>query len=251
MFHLSGYTVAIGTVADTDIPAIVDDIMTIQNNHFVLSQEHMLICAAAMSATISRAKLASPSMRQIASPYIRPVIAAAIPPANPNLWVLTQSPFRIPPFEEIQMQGTSGVAMTERFTGLIWLSDGYVPAPPGNIIPWRWTGTTAAVANTWTTVTATFADTIPTGLYSIVGSEHFSTNGQAHRWIIPNQLKRPGTVSMAANSSRQPYATNLQQFGLWGTFRSNDLPRPQVLCNGTDNSHEGYLYIQRIGNIAA
>jgi hypothetical protein len=83
----------------------------------------------------------------------------------------------------------------------------------------------------------------------MVMSECQSTNAIAHRWIIPNQIPRPGFPSFAALGSRLPYAMSSGQLGLMGSFRSNDLPRPQLLVNGTDNAHEGYLYVIRVGNL--
>jgi hypothetical protein len=251
MFHLSAFFVSISTTADTDVPAVVDDILTIQNNHFVLQRPYQLLAGAAMSATISRAKLASPSMRQIASPYIRPLILAAKPPTNPNIWLLDHNPFIIPPFEEVQMQGTSAIAMgNENFTGLIWLADNITPLPIGNIIPLRITSTTAAVANAWTSIALTFTDTLPSGVYAMVFSEHRSANGIAHRWIFSNQLERPGFMSMTNLTDRLPYAQAKGQFGVMGRFRSNDLPRLQVMCNAADASHEVYAHIVRVGNLA-
>lgn len=249
MYHLAAYAKTVDNTADTDMTAVTDDILTIQNSHFVLGAPMQLIAAMAMSATLSRCKLASPSMRQIASPFIRPINVAAIPANNPNIWLLDHNPFTIPPFEEIQAQLTSAVAMTEPAAVLIWLANMIEPYPIGNIIPLRWTSTTAAVANAWTSVTVTFADTLPSGIYTAVQSEHFSTNARAHRWIFSNQLYRPGCVSQAANSSRTPYAVGMGQFGVMGRFRSNDLPRAQVLVNGTDASHEGYLSVLRTGNL--
>lgn len=251
MYHLAAYTALLGTTVDTDIAALTDDILTIQNSHFVLSRPKQLLGAAVMSATLTRAKLASPSMRQVASPFIRPIIGAAIPPANPNLWLLDYNPFIVPPFEEVQLQATSGIAMgTERFTGLVWLADQITPVPSGNIIPLRVTSSTAATANAWSTIALTFADTIPSGVYAVVFSEMQSTNGIAHRWIFSNQESRPGMLSLAALTSRLPYALSKGQFGAMGRFRSNDLPRCQVLCNGADASHEGYLHVVRVGNLA-
>lgn len=249
MYHLCAYAETIDNTADNDITAVVDDILTIQNSHFVLSQEMGLFAAMAMSATLSRTRIQSPSMRQIAGPFVRPIIVSATPGNNANIWLLDRNPFRIPPFEEIQVLATSGVAMTEPFAALLWLGDRLEPSPAGNVIPLRWTSTTAAVANAWTTLTITFTDALPSGVYTIVGSECQSTNGRAHRWIIPNQYWRPGMPSITALSQRLPYAMALGQFGVMGRFRSNDLPRPQVLANGTDNAHEGYLYAIRTGNL--
>lgn len=249
MFHLAAYTASIANTTDLDVAALTDDILTIQNSHFVLNQRMSLLAAFAASATLSRAKLASPSMRQIAPPWIRPINVALLPAANPNVWILDYNPFQIPPFEELQMQVTSGVAMTERFTGLIWLADQITPVPTGNVIPLRWTSTTAAVANAWTSLAITFADTLPSGIYAMVMSEAQSTNAIAHRWIISNQLYRPGYLSFAALGSRTPYAMARGQFGNMGVFRSNDLPRVQVLANAADAAHEGYLHVVRVGNL--
>jgi len=249
MFHLAAYVdAALDNVANSDIPALNDDVLSINNTHFVLSSPMDLVAAAAMSATITRAKVASPSMRQVASPYIRPVIAAVVPGNNPNIMLSYNTPYRIPANEEIQVQATSGVAMTEVFTALIWLSTGVVPWPVGNITPLRFTSTTAAVANVWTSVTITFEDTIPSGMYAMLFSEVHSTNAQAHRWIISNQMERPGFLSHTAGTQRTPYAMSLGQLGLLGRFRSNDLPRLQVLCNGADNSHTGYLHVVKVGS---
>lgn len=250
MFHLAAYTELLGTTADTDIDALTDDILTIQNTHFVLQQPMQLLAAAAMSATLQRAKIASPSMRQIASPFIRPLILAVKPPSNPNMWLLDQSPFTVPPFEEVQVQATSGIAMgSERFTALAWLANAIEPVPYGNPIPLRWTSTTAAVANQWTSLAVTFADPLPSGIYTMVFSEHFSANGIAHRWIVSNQTMRPGYMSYTNGTDRAPYAISKFQFGRMGSFRSNDLPRVQVLCNAADATHEGYLHVMRTGNL--
>lgn len=251
MFHLCAYTAAIDSTADTDVSALTDDILTVQNSHFILGDARTLSLAYAGSATLSRAKLASPSMRQIASPFLRPIAQSTLPASDPPCWYLLDQGFSLKPFEEIQVQATSGVAMgTERFYALLWTNRGYVQWPVGNPIPLRFTSATACVANTWTTLTVAFADTIPSGLYAMLLSEHFSTNAVAHRWIVSNQLDRPGHLSYSANTKRHPDAIQRGALGVMGQFRSNDLPRLQVLANSTDNSHEGYLYVARIGNLS-
>lgn len=250
MYHMAAFTVLIGQTADTDVPAVVDDILTIQNSHFVLRQPTQLLLAAVMSVTLSRAKIASPSMRQLASPFIRPVILAVTPPSNPNLWLLDHNPFVIPAFEEVQLQATSALgAGTERLTGLIVLAPQIMPCPVGNQVPLRITSTTAAVANAWTTLTLTFADTLPSGIYAACLSEHSSTTGIAHRWIFSGQEERPGLPSYVLKTDRHPYAISKGQLGVMGRFRSNDLPRLQVLCNAADASHEVYLHVIRVGNL--
>lgn len=251
VFHLACFTAAIDSTADTDVSALTDDILTIQNGHFVLSEPREMRLAYAASTTLARAKIASPSMRQIASPFIRPIGASTLPATDPSVAWMIDQPFQLRPFEEIQCLATSGVAMgTERFYGLIWTGKGFYPWPVGNPIPLRFTSSTACVANTWTTLAVTFADTIPSGLYAMLLSEHFSTNGVAHRWIVSNQLERPGHLSYSANTKRHPVPIYRGGMGAMGQFRSNDLPRLQALANSTDNSHEGYLWVTKVGNLS-
>lgn len=250
MYHLFAYTKLIDNTVDNDVTALNDDILTIFNSHFILPQNMLMLGATGMSATLDRVRLASATLRQIANPYVRPVIAAATPGNNPNMMLLDHNPPTIPRLEEIQMLATSTVAMgTERFTGLVWVSEGIQQIPTGNVYPLRYTSTTAAVANAWTSVSVTFQDTIPSGLYAIIFSEHQSTNAQAHRWIISNQTWRPGLPSFTAWSQRLPYAIAKGQWGQMGIFRSTDPPRLQVLCNGADATHTGFLHVIRIGNI--
>src|SRR5262245_46688294 len=249
MFHVAAYFGSLGNTADTDVAAVVDDIVTIQNNHFVLSQPLLLVAAQAAGSALVRAKLASPTMRQIASPYVRPILAAVAGGPNPNMWLLDHNPFTIRPFEEVQFQATCGVVGPTSTYGLIWLANQITPIPSGDIIPLRVTSTTAAVAQKWTTAAVTFADTLPSGTYAMVQSECASTTGVAHRWIVPNQLWRPGFPSTLVSGSRLPYAIMKGQWGLMGRFRSNDLPRLQVLCESTDASHECYLHVIRVGDI--
>lgn len=250
MFHLAAYTGLLGVGTDLDMAALTDDILTIQNNHFILSQDLNIIAAMAWSPLLDRCKLASPTMRQIAAPYIRPIFTGLTPPTNYNVWLLDHDPFDISPFEEIQAIATSTIgAMTERFTALMWLQTQPESLPNGNIIPLRLTGTGAATANAWTTVAMTFADTLPTGQYAMVLSEHISANAQAHRWIISNQVLRPGFASFTTAQSRHPYALAKGQWGVMGRFKSNDLPRLQVLCNAADAVHTANLHVIRTGNI--
>lgn len=250
MFHLAAYTTALGVGTDIDVPALSDDILQINNTHFTLMQPYDLIACFAQSPLLDRIKLASPTMRQLAAPFIRPVSQGLVGSTNYNAALWDQNPYRLQPFEEIQLLATSTIgAMTERFFALLFLQMQYTPIPPGGWTPLRFTSTGAAVANAWTTVAITFADTVPSGVYAAVLSECFSTNGQAHRWIFSNQNPRPGFNSFVNAFSRHPYAISKGQFGQLGVFRSNDLPRLQVLCNGADAVHTGYLSVVKLGPI--
>jgi len=251
MFHLAAfYKSDLGNTADTDINAVTDDLLNINNNHIVIPESMKLIGAYAGSATLNRAKFETPSMRQIAGPYIRPVNVNTLPPTNANMWIMDYSPYQLMAGEELQVKATSAVAMTEAFYALAWLQQRYVNPPVGPITPLRATSTMAAVTGAWTSVSLTWGDTIPAGTYALVLSECFSTNAIAHRWVLDGYFYRPGFLSGASNAIRLPDGINKGQFGQLGTFRSNNLPRLQVLCNGADNAHTAFAYAIKVGGLA-
>lgn len=246
MFHLAAYTSSQIGAANQQMAALSDDVLFIQNNNFLLQQDMSLLFAAAMSVTINRVRLNSPTMRLVAPKYIRPHIAAVIPGSNPNVDFEYNAPFILKGLEEITAEFTHGNAMAERGTVLIGVADRVTPVPAGPVWPLRVTSTTAAVANAWTTIALTFETQLPAGTYSVIGSEMQSTNAIAHRYIFDNQYYRPGFLSLSALSGRNAFETYEYPFGEWGRFRTTNLPRCQVLCNGADAAHEGYLFVVKL-----
>lgn len=247
MFHTLGWFISIGQTVDTDVTPIQDNVMLIQNSHFVPQMDLKIIWAAAMSATLSRVRFATPKTRQVTNPWIRPLIQAAIPPTNPNLRIWTDSPFAVRGLEEIQLLATSGLAMgNENFTAIASLGTGIQPAPQGDYYPLRGTSTTAVTANKWSSITVTWQDTLPAGTYAVVGLEHFSAAAQAARLIFQNQQFRPGSISVNSLGNRQNQLLAKRQMGVFGTFVQTAMPIVEVLANAADASHEIYMDVIRI-----
>lgn len=250
-WHTVAYKGTVAATADTDISAVTDGILAIQNSHFILPTSRQLIWARAGSATITRARLASPTLRQVFNPYIRPLDGALQPSANPNVWLLDQNPLTLPWGEEIQYLATSGIgAGGEPTTLTLGLQSSFTPWPAGRVYPARVSSTTAAAAYAWTALALTWADTIPAGVYAMCLSEHNSTTGIAHRWTFSNQIDRPGLLSYANATARHPNAWNYGNLGVMGTFRSNDLPRLEVFCETTDASHDIYAWLVQVGPLS-
>lgn len=246
MFHCAAFTVNIGTTADTDVPAVVDDVLLIQNNHFVPQQDMQLLWAAAGSATISRARLNSPTLRLITLPFIRPVYIGAVPGDTRNVADYRPNPFRVRGLEELSAQATSGVAMTERLNILIGLQDRFDPVPAGDIYTMRGTSTTTSTANAWTTLTTTWADNLPTGRYAIVGLSGFAATAVAFRLIVPGYAWRPGAIcgDSAGDQINEMFLKG--GLGVWGYFNSWAMPLVQTLNNAAVATHEYYLDLIRI-----
>lgn len=247
-FHLAAYrNAALANVANTDISAVTDDILAIANNHFLPQQDYDMIFAYAGSATLSRARINSPTNRQITVPFIRPINQAVIPANNYNFADYTDRPFRVKALEELAVEATSAVAMTEVFFALVALQTNFQPVPQGNVFTMRGTSVTAATSGAWSTLAVTWADNLPQYQYIVTGLEVQSTNAVAARIIFEQQVERPGTISITSLANRQPYGVYKGSLGVFGRFVTTRMPIIQVLCNGADAAHEIYMEIMRVG----
>ncbi len=249
-YHLAAYTLNIANVANTDVPALVDDILTIFNGHFLLRKPYQLVQAFVCAQSLTRARFDSPTMRFYGNPYIRPHNVGVLPLSNPNVAKWISRPFQLPMGEEIAIQATDSVGTTERLNALIWLMAAMEALPPGNVYPVRFTSTGTAVVNSWTTIPYTMDTGIPTGQYAMVGSELQSSNGVAHRWIFDEQQERPGHISQGTLGGRVTDEDYLWTLGTMGRFYNTSLPRLQVLCNAGDAAHEGYMFLIPLGRAA-
>lgn len=250
MFHLAAYSALIDNTANTDVAALNDQILSVSNGHFLPQRDYSLIFAAVMAATLNRVRIVSPTNRQITLPIIRPIMTAVLPATAPNMADYRKNPFRIRGLEELALEATSGVAMgTERFTALVGLATSMETSPQGDIFTLRGTSTTAAVANAWTDLAITWADTLPAGNYAVVGLEVQSTNAQGARLIFENQTERPGSISITGLGNRTHLMFYKGELGRWGSFRSTRMPTVQVLANAADATHVIHLDIVRISTL--
>ncbi len=246
MFHVAAYTASLGNVTNSDTAALTDDILAISNGHFLPQQDMNLAFAFGAGPNTDRIRIVSPTNRQITLPFIRPINVAALPATDPNVGDYRENPFRVRGLEELAIETTTNAIGPSRITVLLGLWDRPEPQPPGDVFTFRGTSTTAAVANTWTTIVTTFADILPAGNYVVTGMEVQSTNAIAARLILENQVWRPGSVSISALGNRTHAMFYKGGLGSWGRFRSTRLPIVQVLANAADAAHEIYLDIIRV-----
>jgi hypothetical protein len=248
VFHLCAYGSSITPVAaDVDTPAISDDILFIQNGHFLPQAAMQLLWALTVSNTWLRTKISTPKFRQISPVLIRPGIVGTNPGNNPNIMLLDFSPIRLGQLEEIQILISKSGAVAEQNFTLLALQDAFTPAPVGDIYPLRWTSVGVAGVGLWTTIAVAFDQQLPYGTYQVVWSEHFSATAIAHRHIYDQQYWRPGMPSFQTVGQRLPYELWRNRLGLFGSFHTTNLPRFQVLCTAADAVHEGYLYCVKVG----
>lgn len=245
-FHTLGWAESLAAVTDDSLTAVQDDIIPTINGLFTLPKDYWLIALMAMGATMDRAKIVQPSIRQVCDDFVRPVLGTLLPGDNAPVADYRDKPFPLRMNENLDVQVTTTGAGPAVTTAIGWIATGrgIVPAPNGNIYTMRGTGTTTAVAQVWTTCPITWANTLPRGRYSVIGMEAVGTTIKAARLIFPGQTERPGSPGLATNVIRTwDGCFRKGGMGEWGQFDNWNMPLVQVLCNAGDTAQTVWLDI--------
>jgi len=234
-------------VVDTDMPAVTDVFVTVQNTHFLFQTPRFLYWAAHLSASALRSKLNAADLRTVTNPYIRSVNATLLPGSNPNWADYSSNPLKLSALEEIAALVTDSAAAHHAYIlAQTDPSPTIQQMPAGNIYTLRGTSTTAAVVGAWTQQVVTWQDTLPGGNFVCVGLTAFSANMVACRLVFPGQVERPGVLGGATPIQQDMFAGKKGMQGVLGRFASTFLPIPEVLCDVADVSQEFYLDIVRV-----
>jgi len=237
MFHLYANFVAIANVANTEVPALADQVFTPRNNRLVPPEDLFIHAIHSTAVTLLRSRINTPYMRKYAPSFINPIGTTLLPPTDPNMMDLRDNPLRLPKDEGLVYESTDSAAGPNNHYILTWLAKQLMPSPRGDIVTIRGTSTTAAVASAWTTVTVTWDTDVAGGWYEVIGGSYIATNAVAFRCLFEGQTYRPGGLGGAAAGVR-PWLGQLKGgMGVWGRFRATMMPGLEVLNDGTDNAH--------------
>lgn len=246
-YHLVAFQGSVGQTANTDLTAVTDDVIVVQNKHFLPQRDFQLIFAMAVGANIVRQRIVQPSYRQVVEPQIQPVVLAAAPGDDANIADYRRYPLRVRGLEELAVESTSSIAMgTESHFSLLALLDSFEPLPQGDVYTLRGTSTTSAAANVWTTLTTTFDAVLPEGEYALCGLYGIGSGAIAYRAIFENQQYRPGLPAVQSVGQRHVFAGRKGELGVLGRFRNYALPQIQCLANAALASHTIFLDLVRI-----
>lgn len=250
MYHTAAYfSSALANVANTDIPAATDDVLFIQNGHFIPQQDLQIQLASVGAVTLTRARLTSPSIKQVFPDYIRPINTVIPFASQPKCDQLFVRPLTARALEELAVEATDSAAGPNNFYAFLWLTNGIEPIPPGAVYRFRATSTTTATANAWTTLAYTLESQLIAGQYAVVAIECISTTCLAARLIFDNQYWRPGCVGLNTVAQEWPDYLYRYPLGVMGRFVTTNAPRIQVFCSAADASFEIYLHTIRVSPI--
>ena len=245
MFHLTGYSSSVTLPTNVALAGLVDPALSraVTSSAYVFAERLRLYAGIYIAAGATRARINSPTLRQVNPPFLRPVNRGAGVLAGFEIPWFGDQPLWLPAQEEVAPEVSGDTAVAERATVLLWLSPGIQPVPAGQIITLRGTAAITAVANAWTLGAITFDQALPSRQYAVVGGECIGATVLGFRLAFPNQLYRPGSLGAAALTSVIDWRLMTRRMGLWGRFLNTAPPQLEILCTAADATQEVYLQI--------
>ena len=247
MFHAFAYTATGNTISNLEMTPIQDDILSIQNGHFLPANDMNLFGFYCGSTLASFVTLNTPTLRQVSVPRMIPVSNQASPFTDPNIVDLRSNPLTLKAVEEIQLLITLATnASPALAVALMLAGDRLDPVPRGDIVTLHGVSTTTVNATGWTSLNIIFDTILPAGRYALIGAQVVSATAIAHRFILKDQVPRPGFLSINALSNRTAWDYPRGGMGKIGEFTTITYPIMQVLCSAADNSHDVLWHIVRL-----
>lgn len=247
-FHVAAYNESVAAVTDSDINAVLDEVLVTRNSHLILTTPYNLLAIYGQGSLLSRLKFANAGLTQLGSNHIWPIEVSATIPDLPQIMDRRDSPMKLPLNEEITIQGTTTAAGPSDVDAVLFLGTPMwnMNFPPHlDRLMMRATSVVAAGAESaWTALAnITFERDPLAGVYAIVGASVVAADAIAFRLRFPDQpavngkQNRPGgLVQNAANL--QPHPAFMGGFGEWGRFHTFSPPQIEVLDDTAGGTYE-------------
>lgn len=243
MFTLVGYETSASLAALTAITPIPDPTVAVIGNDIrIPTQLPNIMSAATMinsAAATLRSQIVTPSLRALVPFDVSPIMNGLSFSSNFLALPIFFSPVPLVGLEPMDALVQNAAAVMNRT--FVWLCDGPAKPTTGKIYSIRATASVTLVTASWVNSGAlTFASTLPTGHYQVVGMRTWSANQVASRIFFVGYPWRPGTLAAQAEASSEPIYFRYGNLGVWGEF-DNTVPPTIDFMGITDTAETVYL----------
>lgn len=245
--HVCAYNANTFGQTNYDSNPVNDSWLAIQNGHYLPQVPLKLFGGWFGGVNLTAVTLVTPLTRSVVPPRLYPIQQSLLPPDRPHIWDRRNNPTALNKVEEISVQMNIGGAANAMNTAILFVGDGINAVPPGPVYSLHGVSTTPAVASNWTQVAVIWDQTIPSGQYVMVGSQHQSTNAIAHRWYFRTTPMKPGFLSLTSLGNITDPTYYFGGWGALGQFDTTVYPFLEVYCNGADASHDVVMNIVKVG----
>lgn len=257
MFHTCAYSKSLGSVTNSDVSAVQDDVLAINNSHLILTERYDLIAAWAFGANLTRMRFANVAQTQLGSNHIWPIEVSATVPDDPAIMDLRYRPLELPMDEEITLEASTSAVGPAQHGALLWLAppgmSWNIPAGIDRFISRSTVVIAAGTETTWTALaTPTFERDLFNGSYAVVGAWLVAANALAFRMRFPDMQRiagkelRPGGL-VQDTLALAPWSAQGGGLGEWGRFHTFTKPQVQVLADGAGGTYEFFLDLVYLG----
>ena len=199
----------------------------------------------ALGTDLARARLNWPTLRRLFLPQLRPFDTVSVPPDDPAIiWYNGMGP-TVQGSEELAFEAFHSNVGAQDIFALFTVATEVMPATPGPIYTARATASITSVDSVWTNGSITFDETLPAGMYEVVGLEAVEGTTIAVRLVFPTQLDRPGVVCTQSVADRPSDKFRMGRLGSFGRFVNTALPTLDILCNDAA-AHTPELFIDLV-----
>ncbi len=252
-FTLGGFAEDIDLAgADGNLAALADTHLFTQGDDLRVPTLNQILAvwAGLGSGGNGLMRLESPSLRDLNRLVINPLNGlgdADVEPSDP-LAILdySRNPRRLDVDEILQVIANSDTTAAAFQWCILALGDGIQQPASGEIIKVHADGSTTVTARAWSTVTITFADTLPTGTYQVVGLRAFGASMVAARFVFKPGTWRPGCPGLDSQASMDYPIFRNGGLGVWGEFQQTTPPDIEVLCDLADTSQDFELDLIKV-----
>lgn len=201
-------------------------------------------CSINSVASAPRAQIVTPSLRAIVPFDVTPIVNGLVFGDGFFMAPLFNTPVPLVGLEPMDAFVQNGAAVVNRV--IAQLSDGPIKPTGGKIYTIRATASATLVTATWVNSGAlTFASTLPTGHYQVVGFRSISTNQAAARIFFVGYPWRPGIIADTAEGNLQAPYFRYGNWGVWGEF-DNTVPPTVDFLGVTDTAETLYFDLIKV-----
>ena len=265
-FHLIGYQLDTSSsvgLASADMSAIVDQTLSIRNNHYFFTAPFNILGVTLFGSLVNRGAILCPTFNAYTKFNIWPLNSSTIPASPPRMDIWTEHLVPLPINEEIQVQVNSTGADTTTAVIILGAKDWSRNLPPGQppvpVFEMRFTCTPTMNSQAYSTpVAMVFEQSLRGGQYAVVGVQCQATGLLAFRLIF-NRPRfyngiplRPGGLGSAALGDQPLGMGWLSPFGWgeWGRFATTEYPQLECLGVGSSTAAlEGRMWLVKIGDM--
>lgn len=248
MYHLACYKGTPGANASNfDLPAVNDNVLTLSNNHYILTQSARVKIAYAQAPSLTLARINTPKLRATSLPYIEPIRVGDLPGNLPPAAIYYTNQLNLDPIDEIAIEVSNNLESSTEVTiaGLfLEMSTSSIPQGPSFTI--RATSTFTSTSLQWTSGAIVFDQVLPAGRYAVIGLRVIGPNIVFGRLIFPGGTYRPGTIASDTVSESDGNLVRQGSCGLLGEFDSVAQPQIEIFSNGANTAQTVFMDIIRI-----